>query len=307
MKQNLKMKNILLLFGFLPLSAAIMAQEDSTKPEVTVTIHHLVVNNSFQYLVVETKTKANNRWQPMKNLPVQLFLDSNSTDNLIAKLQTDETGKAKAIIPASLKSTWDASATHKFLALTQDGTTAESEITKAKIIIDTANVDGARTVNVQVLKWENSDWTPAKDVELRIGVKRLGSELKIGDDETYTTDSTGQVAAEFKRDSLPADEKGNLVLVARVEDNDSYGSLSIEKSVPWGVYFKSENNFGERALWAARGKAPVWLYAMAYSIIIAVWGTLFYLIYLIVRIKKIGVKTAKQAASKDTVPEEMVV
>lgn len=305
MKQNLKMKNTLLLLSFLPLSATVVAQADSTKPEVTVTIHHLVVNNSFQYLVVETKTKVNNRWQPMKNLPVQLFLDSNSTDNLVAKLQTDETGKAKAIIPPSLKSTWDASATHKFLAVTQDGTTAESEITKAKINIDTANVDGARTVNVQVMKWENNDWVPAKDVELRIGVKRLSSELKIGDDETYTTDSTGQVAAEFKRDSLPADEKarlndsvgqGNLILVARVEDNDSYGSLSIEKSVPWGVYFKRENNFGERALWASRGKAPVWLYAMAYSIIIAVWGTLFYLIYLIIRIKKIGVKTARQTS-----------
>src|SRR5205814_343662 len=117
------------------------------------------------------------------------------------------------------------------------------------------------------MKWENNDWAPAKDVEMRIGVKRLGAELKIGDEETYTTDSTGQVAAEFKRDSLPADEKGNLILIAKVEDNDSYGSLSIEKTVPWGVYFKRENNFGQRALWASRGKAPIWLYAMAYSII----------------------------------------
>jgi hypothetical protein len=307
MKQNLKIKSILLLLSFLSLSASLIAQADSTKPEVTVTIHHLIVNNSFQYLVVETKTKLNNRWQPMKNLSVQLYLDSNSADHLISKLQTDETGKAKAVIPANLKSVWDASPTHKFIAITSDGTTADAEISKAKILIDTANVDGARTVNVQVMKWENNEWAPAKDVEIRIGVKRLGAELKIGDEETYTTDSTGQVAAEFKRDSLPADEKGNLILVAKVEDNDNYGSLSIEKSVPWGVYFKPENNFGERALWAARGKAPIWLYGMAYSIIIAVWGTLLYLIYLIVRIKKIGVKTAKQTAAKENAMEECVI
>jgi hypothetical protein len=307
MKQNLKIKNILLLISFLPLSASLMAQADSTKPEVTVTIHHLIVSNSFQYLIVETKAKVNNRWQQMKNLSVQLFLDSNSADNLIAKVQTDETGKAKAIIPASLKSAWDASATHKFLAVTADGATGEAEITRAKILIDTANSDGARTVNVQVMKWDNNNWAPAKDVEVRIGVKRLGSELKIGDDETYTTDSTGGVAAEFKRDSLPADEKGNLVLVAKVEDNDNYGSLSIEKTVPWGVYYKRENNFTERALWASRGKAPIWLYAMAYSIIIAVWGTLLYLVYLIVRIKKIGVKAEKQTAAKEAVLHESVV
>ena len=297
MKQNHKMKNILLLFSFLPLSASVIAQADSTKPEVTVTIHHLVVNNNFQYLVVDAKAKVNNRWQMMKNLTVKLFLDSNSDERLISTLQTDETGKAKAIIPANLKTAWDASTTHKFIAVTPDGTTAEASVTKAKIIIDTANKDGARTVNVQVMKWEGSDWAPAKDVEMRIGVKRLGAELKIGDDETYTTDSTGSVSAEFKRDSLPADEKGSLILVAKVEDNDSYGSLSIEKTVPWGVYFKRENSFGERALWASRGKAPIWLYAMAYSIIIAVWGTLVYLISLIVKIKKVGVATAKQTAS----------
>ena len=297
MKQNHKMKNILLLLSFLPLPASVMAQADSTKPEVTVTIHHLIVNNSFQYLVVEAKAKVKNRWQMMKNLPVQLFLDSNSSDHLVAKLVTDEKGKAKAIIPASFKSSWDASATHKFIAVTADGTTAESELTKAKILIDTANNDGARTVKVQVMKWEGNDWAPAKDVEMRIGVKRLGGELRIGDEETYTTDSTGSVSAEFKRDSLPADEKGNLILVAKVEDNDNYGSLSIEKTVPWGAYYKRESNFGERALWAARGKAPIWLYGMAYSIIIAVWGTLLYLIFMIVKIKKIGVATAKQTAS----------
>ena len=285
-----------MLLGFLPLSASVIAQADSTKPEVTVTIHHLVVNNNFQYLVVDAKAKVSNRWQVMKNLPVKLFLDSNSTERLISNLQTDETGKAKAIIPASLKSAWDAFTTHKFIAVTADGTTAESAITKAKILIDTANTDGARTVNVQVMKWENNVWVPAKDVELRIGVKRLGGELKIGDEETYATDSTGSVSAEFKRDSLPADEKGNLSLVAKVEDNDNYGSLSIEKTVPWGVYFKHENGFGERALWASRGKAPIWLYAMAYSIIVAVWGTLLYLISLIVKIKKVGVATAKQTA-----------
>jgi hypothetical protein len=307
MKQNHKMKNILLLLSFLPLAASVAAQEDSTKPEVTMNIHHLVVNNNFQYLVVETKAKVNNRWQVLKKLPVQLFLDSNSETNLIAKVQTDETGKAKAIIPANLKPAWDASATHKFIGVTADGTTAEAEITKAKILIDTANVDGARTVNVQVMKWEGTDWAPAGDVELRIGVKRHGGELKIGEDETYTTDSTGTVSAEFKRDSLPADEKGNLILVAKVEDNDNYGSLSIEKTVPWGAYYKRENNFGQRALWAARGKAPIWLFAMAYSIIIAVWGTLIYLILMIVKIKKIGVRAAKQTANKELELEENVV
>jgi hypothetical protein len=305
MKQNHKMKNIFLLAGFLSLTSILFAQEDSTKPEVSVNIHHMTVNNSFQYLIVETKTKIEKRWQPLKNMPVELYLDSNSADRLIAKVQTNNAGRARAIIPASLKPAWDASSIHKYIGIAADGTTAEAEITKARIQIDTANDEGTRTVNVQVTKWDGTEWTPAGDVEMRIGVKRLGSELKIGEDETYTTDSTGAVSAEFKRDSLPADEKGNLVLVVKVEDNESFGSLSAEKTVPWGAYYNHENNFGERALWAARGKSPVWLSGMAYSIIIAVWGTLFYLIFMIVKIKKIGVNTAAPVKEKTAVIAEV--
>jgi hypothetical protein len=292
MKQNQKIK--LLLIGFFVLSLAAFAQNDSTKPEVTVNVHHIIVNNSFQYLVVETKTKINKRWQPMKNVPVQLFLDSTSSSNLIASVQTDAQGKAKAIIPANLKPAYDASASHKFIAIAKDGSQGELDLTKARINIDTANANGTRSVNVQVMKWENNSWLPAKDVEMKIGIERLGGELKIGEEETYTSDSLGQVSAEFKRDSLPGDAKGNLVLVAKVEDNDSYGSLSIEKTVPWGVNYKHENNFGQRALWAARGKSPIWLIFIAYSIIISVWGTLLYLIYLIFRIRKAGLADKQQ-------------
>jgi hypothetical protein len=253
----------------------------------------------FQYLLIETKIKVDERWKPLKGQVLQLYLDSNKAQNLITKVQTDSNGKAKAIIPPGLKSIWEAKPTHKFIAVTEgtfkeEETTTESEITKAKILIDTSNVDGARTVNVQVMKWENGDWAPAKDVDVKIGINRLGGNLKIGEEESYTTDSLGQVTGEFKRDSLPGDKKGNLILVAKVEDNDQLGSLSIEKTVPWGLYVKPVTNFGERALWAARGKAPVWLMFMAYSIIAAVWGVIFYLILQIIKISKLGNKEMTQ-------------
>jgi len=306
MKQNHKI--YLLLKAFFVLSVGSFAQ-DSTKSEVTVNVHHIIVNNSFRYLVVETKTKIEKRWQPMKHVPVQIFLDSNSNNNLIANLQTDEHGKATTVVPAELKSIYDAAGSHKFIAVTKDGSQGEFALTKSKIEIDTANADGARSVNVKVMKWENNEWLPAPDVEMRIGIRRLGGELKIGDEETYTTDSLGQVSAEFKRDSLPADEKGNIVLIAKVEDNDNYGSLSIEKTVPWGVNYKHESNFGQRALWAARGKSPIWLMFLAYSIIISVWGTLIYLLYLMFRIWKEGVsKTGKKHSNpKETTAETAVV
>jgi hypothetical protein len=299
------MKNSLFLVCLLAISSYIIAQDDSTKPEISVNIHHFTINNSFQYLLIETKTKIEKKWQPLKGQVLQLYLDSNKAQNLITKVQTDSEGKAKAIIPASLKSIWDAASAHKFIAVTEgtskeEETSTESEISKAKILIDTANTDGTRMVSVRVIKWENNDWIPAKDVDVKIGIKRLGGDLKIGDEETYTTDSLGQAAGEFKRDSLPDDEKGNLVLIAKVEDNDNYGNLFIEKIVPWGVHIKSINNFGQRTLWAARGKTPIWLMFMAYSIIAAVWGVILYLILQIIKISKLGKKEINQKVNIDS-------
>jgi hypothetical protein len=293
MKHALKIKGGFILLYFLIAAQLSMAQNDSTKPELSVTIHHFVVNNHFQYLLVETKTKVNNRWQPLKRQVLQLYLDDSRPADLITKVMTDSDGKAKALIPPRLKQLWDASTTHKFIAVTEgtskeEETTTELEISKAKILIDTSTADSVRTVEVQFMRWENESWQPAKGVEVKIGVERLGGELKIGDEETYTTDSLGSVAAEFKLDSLAGDEKGNLKLMAKVEDDDKYASLSVEKVVPWGIRVVRGTNFGERALWAARGRAPIWLMLMAYSIIVAVWSVIVYLIFRIVRISKLG-------------------
>jgi hypothetical protein len=300
MKKMCKIKRVLFSLCLLVVSHAGVAQADSTKPELSVTIHYFVVNNSFQYLLAETKTKVDKKWQPLKKQSLQLYLDSNKQENLISKVMTDSEGKAKAVIPSGLKSIWDASATHKFIVVTEgtskeEETTTESEITKAKLLIDTSNTDDTRTVNVQVMKFAGGNWEPVKDVDVKIGVKRLGGDLKIGDEETYTTDSLGQVSGEFKLDSLPGDAKGNLTLIAKVEDNDQLGNLSIDKTVPWGAVNTSTGvtDFGHRSLWAARGKSPVWLLIMAYSIIAAVWGVIFYLVLRIVRISKLGKKEAQ--------------
>jgi len=293
MKHIFKIRNSLFLIFSSVLCYNAAAQGDSTQPEISVTIHHLSVNNNFQYLLIDTKTKIAKKWLPLKGQVLQLYLDSNKAENLITKVQTDSDGKARAVIPVALKSLWDASSAHKFIAVTEgtskdEETTTETEINKARILMDTANADGVRGVNVQVMARQGNDWIPVKGVDVKIGVNRMGGDLRIGEEETYTTDSLGHVTGEFKLDSLPGDKNGNLTLAAKVEDNDKYGSLSIEKVVPWGLRSQPVNNFGQRTLWAARGKAPIWLMFMAYSIIAAVWGVILYLILQIIKMKKIG-------------------
>ena len=155
--------------------------------------------------------------------------------------------------------------------------------------LDTATEDGVRKITASVMKLENNEWLPAKDVEMKIGIERLGGILSAGDEATYTTDSTGSVTVELKKDSLPGDEKGNYIVAAKAEDNDQFGNLLIEKKVNWGTVQKNNNNFFSlRTLWTTRFRTPYWLLIMAYSIVIGVWGTLFYLIRQVFKIKKMG-------------------
>ena len=293
MKTLLKLVAIL-AFAFI--GKTVFAQKE-TKTDILVSYRYFVKNNTLPYLLVQTKIKADNKLQVLPGVVLKLFLDQSIPENLIAKVRTDEKGIAKAALPVSLKTIWDSSATHKFLAVVEatsleEETSTELEITKAKIVLDTVTEEGIRKVTAQVLGLENGEWTPVKDLEVKIGVRRLGGDIKIGEEENYTTDSLGQLTAEFKIDSLPADDKkGNIVLIAKTEDNDRFGNLFQEKTVPWGAYFERQTNFNQRSLWATRDKTPIWLLLMAYSIVAAVWGVILYLIFGLVKIKNLG-KTA---------------
>jgi hypothetical protein len=287
----------------------LFAQAD--KPELMLSLRHFTENNSVQYLKVQAQLKANNKLQALKDVAVRVYLDTADASHFLASLKTDEKGSAQTVVPVSLKDVWASSPVHKFIAIAKaspkdEETTTELEIAKAKMEVDTVNADGTRSVTAKVFAYDNGTWSPAKGVEVKIGVERLGGSLKIGDDETYTTDSLGQVTGEFKLDSIPAeDAKGNIVLMARVEDNDQFGDLLVQKTVRWGKYYQHINTFGQRSLSAARFRAPLWLLFMAYSIVISVWSVIIYLLVQIVKMKQLGKR--KIASTEETPLEEAMV
>ncbi len=275
----------------------VSAQEDSVVAKELVKLKYFNDNNSVQFLMLENSMKTGNKIEPLNNKKFEVYLDSTNIENLVAKLTTNKNGKAKAILPPSLKEAWATSSLHKFIVVAEgkeeEDPVTELEITKAKIQIDTLSEEGVRSIKVQVMKFEKNEWLPANEVEMKVGIQRHGGILSAGDEETYTTDSSGMVMVELKKDSLPGDEKGNIVLVAKVEENDLYGNLSIEKTVHWGVDKKFEKNFFEqRTLWSTRFRTPFWLLFMAYSIVIGVWGTIIYLIFQMVKIKKLGISSS---------------
>ena len=292
MKQILTIKFHPILLFFI--AATSVFAQDSTVSTPSVNIRYFVKNNTLQYVIVQSRIKEGRKFNSLPNREVQLYLDSADNTYLIAKTITNKWGEAECTLPPSLKDKWSSSSKHSFIAVLKGGKgeeeiTSTVEITKAKILIDTANAEGIRSINATVMYFENNAWLPAKDVEMKIGVDRSGAVLSAGDEATYTTDSTGTVNVEFKKLNLPGDKTGNFLLVAKVEDNEQYGNLMIEKTVSWGTAAKVDNSFfDQRTLWSTRFRTPFWLLFMAYSIVIGVWGTIIYLVWQIVKIKKLA-------------------
>jgi hypothetical protein len=284
---------ILLITFFCGTSTNVDAQ-DSSVAEPSIHLRYFVNNNSIQYLMVQSRIKVGKKFEALPRKVVQIYLDSNSPENLITKTYTDEKGFAKVIIPPSLKDKWNSSPQHQFIGILEatskeEERTTSLEITKAKMEMDTSTTDSVHSINVLVKFFQNNDWVPVKDVEMKLGVNRSGGILSAGDEETYTTDSTGTASVEFKRDSLPGDHLGNFVLVAKVEDNEQFGNLLVEKTVPWGIVVKENKNFfDQRTLWSTRFRTPEWLLFMAYSIVISVWSVIIYLVFQIIKIKRLG-------------------
>ena len=106
------------------------------------------------------------------------------------------------------------------------------DLTKARIKLDTS---ADKKIVATLVEQKESKWVPVKGVDMKIAVKRMGGDLNVNETPTYTTDSLGIASADFKQLNLPGDSAGNLILIASVEDNDLYGNLTAEKTVPWGI------------------------------------------------------------------------
>lgn len=273
------------------ISMGLFAQE-TEKPVLSLDFVYHNDNSHFQYLTVGAKAKVGGKFQMITGVPLKFYItEDTSAKNYLGQAVTDIRGNALLYITPVARQQWLASSQTSFTVVsektnTYDATSTAITVRKAKIEIDTAQERG---VTARLLALNDSVWEPVKGVDLTVAVKRLDGDLNVNSSSpNYTTDSLGGIAAEFKQDSLPGDSKGNIVLVVKADATEEYGTVSAEKTVPWGNKTVYTSNFNERSLFARRGYSPIWLELMAYSIVVVVWGIL---IYLVLQIRKMRTAT----------------
>ena len=133
---------------------------------------------------------------------------------------------------------------------------------------------------------------PAANIKVGVYAKRYFGLLPLSDGSIYT-DSNGNISLICPAD-IPGDDEGNITVVARIEDFD-FAPVSVEKEVNWGVILPQsewENTWNnETALWRTNQYAPIWVKLSFFGITIGVWIGIFYVVFLMRRIKILGRKT----------------
>jgi len=272
------------------------AQDKTEKGTIKIDLAYRQLNNDLPVIKVSAKTRKQKKFRPVEGVEINLFFNTETSQGFMGRIETNSNGAGSLSLPARFKDQFDSLFSFKFIGtLIQNDSfedqSTELEITKAKIELALEGIDSARTIHAKVLAFQDTGWVAQPETEIKLVVRRLMSDLAATEEETFTTDKNGEALAEFIL-GIPGDAQGNIIIGAKIDDHEMYGSLVSTKTAKWGVPLDPDNSFAKsfakRTLWATRDKTPLWLLIFPNLIIVTVWGIIFYLIYLIVRIIKLG-------------------
>ncbi|MBK8609807.1 MAG: hypothetical protein IPL84_07620 [Chitinophagaceae bacterium] len=161
-----------------------------------------------------------------------------------------------------------------------DPADAAVTIKRARIELTPVKEDSVYTVQLKLVDVGSGKEIPVPETDLGVFVKRLFKPLKIG---TATTDENGEASVEIAS-KLPGNAKGDITLIAKLDESELYGNLETSTVVNWGVPVSDVVQAAPRALWSAH--PPIWMMVTFVVLMTVVWGHYIVIIFELFRLRK---------------------
>ena len=155
-----------------------------------------------------------------------------------------------------------------------------ADFKRAKLVITPVKDDSLLTVQIKLVDLGTGTETPVPETAVGIFVNRLFYPLKVAEG---TTDENGEATVEIP-DNLPGDPKGNLTLIGRLDENETYGNLEATVVQPWGIPVSNIFHALPRALWSEH--PPLWMLVTFIILMSVVWGHYLIIIIQLFRLRK---------------------
>jgi hypothetical protein len=293
-----KIRNILkyamLMLLFIPVT--LFAQTDSTankeadtKEEAALiapALDFIVVQKSDNTIDLKAAIRAKIKGSFIKFplLKISFFQVTDTAEKNLGFVITDQNGKAVLNVKdAALIMGKDGSMNFKAsFAGNKQMESADGEMTvkRGMLQITPVKEDSLLTVKVKFISPAAGIDSAKKDLVIGIFVKRYFSPLKIGEG---TTDENGEVTVEIPN-NLPGDDKGNITLMAKLDENETFGNLEASAVQKWGLPVSDKVEEQPRALWSAH--PPIWMLVTFIVMMVIVWGHFIVIVYQLFRLRK---------------------
>ena len=283
MKTTYNIKNVfnfslLMLSMCLALPTELFAQKK--KVRINLSYHEV---NQTKLLKAKVVTKEDRSYIPVADVSVDFYSKEQTDEYKLGAKKTDSNGLAEFVISTS---TMSEDSTFHYFASVASNPDYKDKVQEIEIeqVTYTMKLEVLDSVNVAIINFKDITGKPIAKVPVKLYVKRMFGLLPIG--EKKTTNAKGKVSITIE-DLIPGDENGMIELIARVEDHDDYGNIDMHKQINWGIPLTTASH-SERALWAGRANAPIYLVVTANSIIIGIWFVILYIVFQLVKLKKLG-------------------
>jgi len=240
-------------------------------------------------LKTSVKAKINGTLIKLAGLKIEFTIGSDSTAKKLGEAITDSRGLAifnckedQLVTDTGGKLNFKATFAGK------DSIEAAEELVavkRARLEITPVKEDSLLSVKIKLIDLSSGTETAVPETDLGVFVKRLFNPLKLGEGKT---DASGEATIEIPND-LPGDAKGNITLLARLDENETYGNLEAAVVQQWGVPVSDEVKDLPRALWSSH--PPIWMLVTFIILMTAVWGHYIVIIFELFRLRKEEPKT----------------
>lgn len=265
----------------------ILAQQDSTGKKEANTYSPIIAFVSIQKndnsvdLKSTVTAKINGALTKLDGLKIDFSLDG---DKKLGEAITDLKGVAVFNCkPEQLTTDAEGKLNFKASFAGRDSIEAGEEslsVKRARLDITPVKEDSTLTIKVKMIDLSTGSETPVDSTMLGVFVKRTFSALKLGEAET---DESGEASVEIPN-NLAGDDKGNITLFARLEENETYGNLEAAVVQPWGTKVSYELKELPRALWSPH--PPLWMLVTFVVLMTTVWGHYLVIIIQLIRLRK---------------------
>lgn len=284
---------ITLLFLFLlagPLSLA--AQTDSTAKEKTE--EPSLLSPSIEFLSYQKgdntidlkaslKTKFKKELVRLPFMKVTFLQITDSAEKELGFVITDKRGTAVYTVKEADAAPNKEGKVHfkAVFAGNKSMEAAEEELTfrRARLEMTPVKGDSTLSVSVKLVDLGSGTPTPVDSATVGVFVHRLFNPLKLGEGITENGEALVEIPAK-----LPGDAKGNINLLAKLDENETYGNLETSLVQPWGVVVSDLNKELPRALWSPH--PPLWMIITFAILVTVVWGHYIVIIYELFRLRK---------------------